>query len=76
MLLAVSLFRERQSFSEIIQQTVRQQLSFSYMFSLNSANSMTKIFVITVKEFKPVTSCVRDQDATTAPTRHMREQDL
>ena len=39
------------------------------MSSLNSLNSMTKIFVITVKGFKPATSCVRDQDATTAPAR-------
>ena len=41
------------------------------MFSLNSLNSMTKIFVITVKGFEPTTSSVRDQDATTAPARHM-----
>ena len=34
-------------------------------------NSVTKIFVITVKGFEPVTSCVRDQDATTVPERHM-----
>ena len=43
------------------------------MFSLNSANSVTKIFVITVKGLKPATSCVRDQNATTAPARHMWE---
>ena len=40
-------------------------------FSLNSLNSETKIFVITVKVLKPATSCVRDQDATTVPARHM-----
>ena len=35
-----------------------------------SANSMTKIFVITVKGLKPATSCVREQHATTMPSRH------
>ena len=30
------------------------------MFLLNSLNSATKFFVITVKELKPATSCVRD----------------
>ena len=34
------------------------------MFSLNSANSVTKLFVITVKGLEPATSCVRDQDAS------------
>ena len=38
------------------------------MFSLNS---VTKIFVITVKGLEPATSCVRDQEATTVPARHM-----
>ena len=36
-------------------------------------NSVTKIFVIMVKGFKPATSCARDQDATTAPARHRWE---
>ena len=36
------------------------------MFSLNLLNSVTKLFVITVKGLKPAISCVRDQDATTA----------
>ena len=40
--------------------------TFSLNASQNSVNSITKIFVITVKGLKPVTSCVRDQDATTA----------
>ena len=39
-------------------------------------NSVTKIFVITVREFEPATSCVRDQDATTAPARQCERQDL
>ena len=43
------------------------------MFSQNSANSETKIFVITVKWFEPAISCTRDQDATTGPARHMWE---
>ena len=29
------------------------------------------IFVITVKELEPATSCIRDQDVATAPARHM-----
>ena len=39
-------------------------------------NSVTKISVITEKGFKPVTSCVGDQDATTVPARHMSETDF
>ena len=31
------------------------------------------MFVITVKGFKPATSCVKDLDATTAPAKHMWE---
>ena len=30
-----------------------------------------KIFVITVKGLEPATSCIRDQDATTAPATHV-----
>ena len=41
-------------------------------FFLNvSLNSVTKIFVITVKGLEPATTCVRDQDAATAAARHM-----
>ena len=36
-----------------------------------SLNSVRKIFVITVKRLEPVTSSVRDQDATTVLARHM-----
>ena len=39
------------------------------MFSRNSAYSVTKIFVITVKGFEPATFCVRNKDATTANLR-------
>ena len=39
------------------------------MFSLNSAYSVTKIFVFTVKGFEPETSYVRNKDATTANLR-------
>ena len=41
--------------------------------SLNSANSVTKIFGITVKGLELAITCVRDQQATTAPARHMLE---
>ena len=41
-------------------------------FFLNlSANSVTKIFVITVKGLEPVISCARDQDAIIVPALHM-----
>ena len=40
------------------------------MLLLNSANLVTKIFVITCH---PATSCVRDHDASTVPARHMWE---
>ena len=36
-------------------------------------NSVTKIFVITVKGLELATSCVRDKDVTTVPARHMWE---
>ena len=35
------------------------------MLSLNSLNSVTKTFVITVKGFAPATTCVRNPDSTT-----------
>ena len=41
------------------------------MFSLDSLNSVTEVFVITEKKFEPSYSCVRDQYATTVPARHM-----
>ena len=40
---------------------------------MNSVNLVTRIFVITVKGFKPATFCVRGEDATTAPARHVSE---
>ena len=47
-------------------------LSFPKMFSLNSANSVTKIFVITVKGLEPATQPpLVYQDATTVSARHM-----
>ena len=33
--------------------------------------SVTKIFVTAIKVFEPAISCVRDQDVTTVPARHM-----
>ena len=35
-----------------------------------SVNSVTKIFVITAKGLELVTSCVKDQDATTTLEKH------
>ena len=52
-------------------QKIIKQWSFSEIFSLNS---VTKIFVITVKGLEPATSCVREQDATTVPARHIWER--
>ena len=43
------------------------------MFPLNSLNSVIKLFFITVKGFEPATSCVRGQDVTASPTRHLWE---
>ena len=34
-------------------------------------NSVTKIFVITVKGLESAASCIIDQDATTVPARHV-----
>ena len=48
-------------------------MEFFLNVSLNSVNSVTKIFVITVKGLEPDTSCLRDQDATTVPERHIWE---
>ena len=42
-----------------------------YYVSLKSANSVTKIFV---KRLNPATYCVRDQHATRAPGRHVRDR--
>ena len=39
--------------------------------SVNSTDSVTKIFVIIVKGLKPARSYARDQDAVTVPARHM-----
>ena len=42
------------------------------MFSLSS---VTKIFATTVKGLETTTSCVRNQDATTAPDKtHVRDR--
>ena len=48
-------------------------IEFFLNVSLNSVNSATKIYVITVKGLEPTTSCVGDKDATTVPARHMWE---
>ena len=46
---------------------------FCIVECLKTVNNVTKIFFIPVKGFEPGTSCVRDQDATAAPARHMWE---
>ena len=56
--------------SVYVWQIERKHWRFPKMFSLNSLDSVTKIFVIPVKVLKADTSCVRDQDATTVPARH------
>ena len=43
------------------------------MFSLNF-NSVTTIFVITVKRFELAISCVIEQDATMEPARRVRDR--
>ena len=51
------------------------QWNFSYMFSLNFANSVTKIFAL--KGLELATPCVRDQDATAASATHIyHRQDI
>ena len=44
-----------------------------YIHSLHENKFSDKVFVITLKGLEPATSCVKDQDATTAPGRYMRE---
>ena len=46
---------------------------FSLNVFLEFAEFSDKHIVITAKGFKPAISCVRDQNATTAPTRHLWE---
>ena len=45
-----------------------QTIEFFLNVLPNLLNSVTKIFVITIKGFEPATSCVKDQDVTTART--------
>ena len=44
---------------------LQETMEFFLNVSLNSAKEQ-KIFVVTVKGLEPATSCVRDQNATTA----------
>ena len=48
-------------------------MEFFLNVSLNSANSVTRIFVFTAKGLEPATPCVKDQRAATVPARHMLE---
>ena len=50
---------------------IYKALEFFLNVSLNSGNSVTRIFVITVKGLELAISCLRDQHATTAPARHL-----
>ena len=45
-------------------------MEFFLNVSLTSLNSMTSHYRVQ-KGFKPATSCVKDQDASTAPARHI-----
>ena len=42
-----------------------------FFLNVSLSKFSDKISVITVKGLESATSCVRDQDATTAPARHM-----
>ena len=44
------------------------------MFLLNLLNSASNLFVMTVRGLEPATSCVRDQDDSTAPARYIWEK--
>ena len=54
---------------------MHDRFSVSFQFSRNVfvefAEFSDKIFVITVKGFEPVISCVGNQDATTVPARRI-----
>ena len=45
-------------------------MEFFLNVSLNSLNSLTKIFIITVKGLKPATSCVRDRASSIVNVLH------
>ena len=62
-----------ETIAENIKWAVKTHWRFFLNVSVNSAISVTKIFVIAVQRFEPVTSCVRDQVATTVPTRNLWE---
>ena len=49
------------------------ELNLTIEFSLNVFADF-KIFVITVKGFESDTSCVREEDATTVPARHVTDR--
>ena len=64
MLLAVRKCKARQS----------GKMKLTMEFFLNVFTEFSdKNIVIIVKGLKPATSCLRDQDATTVPARHMSE---
>ena len=51
-------------------------IEFSLNVFIAFAEFSTKIFVITLKGLELATFCVRDQDATTVPTRPCQRLDL
>ncbi len=57
-------------FNSVISIQSYESVQFFLNVSQNSANSVTKIFVITVKRLKPATSSLRDQGVSTVPARH------
>ena len=60
-----------QSISELLSK--HGTIEFSLNVFTEFAESVIKIFVIIVKGLKPAISCIRDQDASKTPARHMCE---
>ena len=56
--------------------TYAKHSSFPQMFSLNSANSVTKILLFSKRLLcsNPLPSCVRDRDSTTVPQTQLTEK--
>ena len=50
-----------------------KELHWNLMVFFLNGNSVTKIFVVTVKGLEPDTFCVREQDVTAVPVRHLWE---
>ena len=48
-----------------------KELHWNLMVFFLNGNSVTKIFVVTVKGLEPDTSCVIEQDVNAVPVRHL-----